>query len=91
MLSNTSVISREMNDTLQVIKSEYFQQTNATSEITEHCQNIDLNLAYTSIPIFLLSLFIGSIIRSYFKSLDVHEKNIVVFLDNVISIYLQEQ
>ena len=85
-----SDVSKEMHGTLQVIKSESFQQTNATNEITQQCQNIDLKLAYTSIPIFLLSLFIGSIIRSYFKSLDVHEKNIVFFLYNVISIYLQE-
>ena len=87
-ISNTSFILRELNN--HDSKTEYFQQINATGEMTHHCQTTYLHWNYISIPILIMSILIGSIIGSYHKSLNPNEKNIVVFLDNVISFYLQE-
>ena len=82
---NTSFVLRELNNNDS--KTEFFQQINATSEMTHHCQKIYLQWNYISIPILIMSKIIGPIVGSYHISLIPNEKNIVVFLEIVISFY----
>ena len=63
---------------------------NFTFDDNSFCCDSDLNLAYLFIPILIISLVTGQIIRSFYKSLDPCEKNIIVFLDMAITSYLQE-
>ncbi len=65
-------------------------QYNSTIDDNSFCSDTDLSIAYLSLPILLISLANGHIIRSFYKSLDQGEKNIIVFLDMAITNYLQE-
>ena len=64
-------------------------QLNFTND-NNFCCDTDLNVAYLSLPLLIIALVNGQILRSYHKSLDNHEKNIIVFLDIAITNFLQE-
>lgn len=66
-------------------------EINSVIEIC-NCSNVSyegFQWPFMSVPILLVSLVVGSLIRSYHRSLAPQERNIVVMLDMSISYYLQ--
>ena len=66
-----------------VYNATSFQDSNFPSD-----QNLDI--AFITIPILILSLVFGGVIMSYHESLNHNEKNIMVFLDKAVTDYLQD-
>ena len=91
LLNFSDLLSNEgLNESLHINLSKSYTKESNFSIVTNFCDDKKLRLAFLSLPILVTSLVLEIFIKNYHGSLDVHEKNIVVFFDIAITNYLQE-
>ena len=87
LLAKQPNISSTQNISFSVSSEMYF--TNSSSLFPTEIESDGFQWPYLAIPILLVSLILGFLIRSYHSSLTPQEKNCTVLLDIGINTYLQ--
>ena len=87
LLATQPNISSTQNISFSVSSEMNF--TNSSSLLPTEIESDGFQWPYLAIPILLVSLILGYLIRSYHSSLTPQEKNCTVLLDIGINTYLQ--